>query len=258
MLLAVDIGNSNIKFGIFDADRLLSRFSVPTTSDLDVDSVRAAFTGKLGSPIRAVIGCSVVPNVENVLTELLRFSFGVEPVFVRNDFDFGLAINYEPRSAAGTDRLVNSFAAAEKYGVPCIVCSFGTATTIDVVNGERVLLGGIIAPGMEMMSRALRLNTAQLPEVEIVKPDSVIANTTIASIQSGIFYGYLGMVEGTINRIKKAIGEPKKVIATGGFAPLIAENTDLIDAVDENLLLDGLRQLHELNRMGRKSDGMAY
>lgn len=245
MLLAVDIGNTNIKFGVYDGERLTFKLSIPTVRQLSADGLSRVVSNKLTQPISHVIVSSVVPEIDATMHEFVMTHYGVEPVFVRNDFDFGLKINYEPLSAAGTDRLVNAFSAVEKYGLPCIVCSLGTATTFDVVNGKRELLGGVIAPGIKTMSKALHLYTAQLPEVEIGRPESVINNTTVTSIQSGIFYGYLGLVEGIISRIKKDIGDYTKVIATGGFASLIAENTAQIDIVDENLLLDGLRLLHD-------------
>jgi type III pantothenate kinase len=254
MLLAVDIGNSNIKFGIFDGEQLLSKFSIPTDRNATADGLKTTVGPRLDLPITSSIVCSVVPQIENALAEFLLSSIGVEPVFVRNDFDFGLKINYEPLTAAGTDRLVNAFSAVEKYGVPCIICSFGTATTFDVVDRDRVLMGGVIAPGMKTMAKALHLNTAQLPEVEVKTPESVIGNTTITSIRSGVFYGQIAIVEGIIDRIKKEMGDTPKVIATGGFASSIAENTDRFDLVDENLLLDGL---HLLSRRGLSTQTLA-
>jgi type III pantothenate kinase len=153
-------------------------------------------------------------------------------------------VKYEPLADAGSDRLVNTFAAVEKYGTPLIVCSFGTALTIDVVNKYKVLVGGLIAPGMNTLAAALKATTSKLPEVEIAKPETVIQNTTVGSIQAGIVYGYFGMVEELLTRTKNEIGKNPKVVATGGFAALIAENTTLIDVIDDNLLLDGLRLLH--------------
>ncbi len=243
MLLAVDIGNTSTKFGIFDSEHLLSKFSIPTSSELSANELWSLF-GSEASISNAVI-CSVVPEKEHSLKDALQQAFGIEAFTIRNDLDFGMKINYQPLSAIGTDRLVNSFAAMEKYGVPCIVCSIGTATTFDVVNRDRRLLGGVIAPGMKTMAKALHLNTAKLPEIEIEKPGSVLGNTTVESIQSGIFCGHVAMVEGMIQKIKKEIGDNSKVVATGGFASLIAESTTLIDFVDENLLLNGLRLLHE-------------
>ena len=238
MLLAIDIGNTSIKFGLFDGKILKSKFFIPTNGDnlSDLDK-------KLTPDVSAAIVCSVVPQIERAVSSHLLEKTGVEPIFVRNDFDFGLSIKYEPLDAVGTDRLVNSFAAAEKYGVPCVVCSFGTATTIDVVNEKRELLGGLIAPGIATMAKALHLNTAKLPEVNIEARDNVISRTTETSIQSGVFYSQIGLVETAVARIKREIGGDPKVIATGGFASMIAANTDVIDVVDENLLLDGLRRL---------------
>ena len=250
MLLAIDIGNSSIKFGVFDGENLFSKFSIPTTRGLTVDDLEFAIGRSLGLPISSAIACSVVPELDPPLSTFLKKALGVDVFFVTNDFPFGLVVKYEPLEAAGTDRLVNSFAAAEKYGVPCIVCSFGTATTIDVVNESRELLGGLIAPGMATMAKALHLNTAKLPEVNIRSLDSVISHTTETSIQSGIFYSQIGLVESTAARIKNEIGDSPTVVATGGFASLIAENTGVIDVVDENLLLDGLRMLYSRKQIG--------
>jgi len=245
MLLAVDIGNTSSKFAIFDGEHLLSKFLISTNSDATAAQLKSAVGRNLELPISQAIVCSVVPRSEDSLTEFLQNEFSVKPFYVRNELDFGLKIRYSPLSSAGTDRLVNSFAAVEKYGTPCIVCSFGTALTIDVIDSDRVLLGGIIAPGMKTMSRALHLNTALLPEVEIEKPEKVINFTTEAAIRSGIFYGYVSMVEGIIEKIKNEVGGNPQVIATGGFAALVAESSDKINTVDENLLLDGLRHLHD-------------
>ncbi len=244
MLLATDIGNSSIKFGIFEGEALLSKISIPTKRGLMVDDLKLAVGRSLDLKISSAIACSVVPGIDAPLRTFVKTVLGVDTFFVANDFPFGLRVKYEPVEAAGTDRLVNSFAAAEKYGVPCIVCSFGTATTIDVVSGNRELLGGLIAPGMITMAKALHRNTAKLPEVEIKPHDSVINHTTETSIQAGIFYSQIGLVESSVARIKDEIGDTPKVIATGGFASMIAESTGVIDIVDENLLLDGLRMLY--------------
>lgn len=243
MLLAVDIGNSDTKFGIYDDETLLSKFSIPTNLNLSPADLSRAIGDNANGQISEAIICSVVPQAEAFLAELLRSELCIEPILVRNDFDFNVRIDYEPLASVGTDRLVNSAAAAQIYGVPCIVCSFGTATTIDVVNADRVFVGGIIAPGVKLMSEALHLNTAQLPEIEIRKPEKVVGNTTADSIRSGVFHGHLGMVENLLARIRNEIGYDAKVIATGGFASLIAENTNEIDLVDENLTLEGLRLL---------------
>lgn len=242
MLLAVDIGNSAIKFGVFDGQRLTTKFSFPTTNELHAKELVEKVAGSL---ISKVLVCSVVPGVNSQLNDAINMAFDIDAAFVTNRMDFGLDIRYEPLAAAGTDRLVNAFSAVEKYGASVIACSFGTATTIDVVDKTRVLLGGLIAPGMKTMAKALHLNTAQLPEVEIEAPAAVINHTTETSIQAGIFYSQIGLVESSIARIKKEMGDNPKVIATGGFASMIAERTDVIDVIDESLLLDGLRILAE-------------
>lgn len=244
MLLAVDIGNSFIKFGIFDGSTLLSKFAIPTKRDLTADDIKLAAGANIDLPISWAVVCSVVPAINAAVGQYLKATFTVNPFFVTNDLDFELTIKYEPLEAAGTDRLVNSFGAVQKYGVPCVILSFGTATTIDVINENRELLGGLIAPGMTTMAKALLSNTAKLPEVTVEKPKHLIGCTTETSIRSGIFYGQIGLVESVVSRIKDEIGGSPKTIATGGFAYLIAQSTDLIDVVDENLTLDGLRMLH--------------
>ncbi len=241
MLLAVDIGNTNIKFGIFDGERLTSKFSIQTKRDSTTEDIGAKLRGNISYPIKTSLICSVVPELDGPLSTFLKHDLGIDAVFVTNGFDFGLKINYEPLAAIGTDRLVNCFAAAEKYVNPCIVCSFGTALTIDVVSRDRVLVGGLIAPGINTLASALKLTTSQLPEVEIIRPSTVLQNTTVGAIQSGIFHGYLGLFEGLLKAVKEEIEDEPTVIATGGFAEAMAGRTSQINIVDQNLTLDGLR-----------------
>jgi type III pantothenate kinase len=245
MLLAIDIGNSQTKFGVFDNSTLISKISLPTSKEITPDALSTLIADKITQPIDAAIISSVVCEVDDAFREFITRRFNVAPIFVGHELDFGLKINYQPPEDTGADRLVNAFAAAEKYGSPCIVCSFGTATTVDVVNKDRELTGGLIAPGMKTLAAALKLTTSKLPEVEIEKPDNVIQNTTVGAIQSGIVYGYFGLVDGLLTAIKKEAGDDLKVIATGGFAKMISENIDHIDVVDKDLTLDGLRLLHE-------------
>jgi len=221
MLLAVDIGNSRIKFGLFDGEQLVSKLSIPTIRDITVEGLTKTIADKLFQGIKAAIVSSVVPEINSAMLSFVSSQFGVEALLVTNDLDFGLTINYFPLEDAGSDRLVNTFSAVEKYGVPCIVCSFGTALTIDVVNKDRVLTGGLIAPGMNTLAAALKLTTSRLPEVEIVKPDSLIQNTTIGSIQSGIVNGYFGLVEGLLAPVKNEVDEDPQVHSTGGFPGII-------------------------------------
>ena len=243
MLLAIDIGNTSIKFGIFEGDRLTSKFAIPTKRDYDADGLREALHSQLSSDITSTIVSSVVPEIDSAVAEYLSRSAGIPPVFVKASDDFNLTFNFAI-DEIGTDRLINSSAAAEKYGVPCIVVGFGTATTIDVVNSAREYLGGMIAPGPATAAKALNIVTSKLPEVEIAEPPNIIGTTTLAAIQSGIFYGQIGLVDTAVNSVKAETGSDAKVIATGGFARLIANKCRSIDVTDPDLTLDGLRMLY--------------
>ncbi len=251
MLLAIDIGNSSIKFGIFESGSLVEKFLIQTKRDYTVDEFLSvglqSFEDRLFR-IDSVSVSSVVPELDDVVRQACVKMFEVAPVFVDHTFDLGIKINYEPVTAAGTDRLINAATAAEKYGKPVIVCSFGTATTIDAVNAAGEYLGGTIAPGMNTLAAALHLKTSKLPHVEIEKPESVFGNTTVDSIRSGVFFGYVGLVEGIIRRMFGELGDTPTVVATGGFARLIFDNSNLINIVDESLTLDGLRILFERRR----------
>ena len=244
MLLAIDIGNSFTKFGIFDGESLFHKFSIQTKRDYTVeellfDRLRLIEKQFIQVDLDTCIVTSVVPDVNGVIAQVCRELFKINPQFVDAGWDFGFRIDYNPPEAAGADRLVNCFAAAEKYGTPVVVCSFGTATTIDVVNADNAYAGGIIAAGMATSAKALQLATAKLPNVPIEKPEDVIGKTTVASIQSGIVNGHIAMVEGLLAKIE----DRGKVVATGGFARLLAPEIKAIDAVDENLTLEGLRLL---------------
>ncbi len=252
MLLAIDIGNSMIKFGVFDGARLFDKFSIATKRDyrpkeLQFDRLRYADGRFL--EIHTVAVSSVVPELREIVRRTSQRQFKVTPVFVDHDTDFGLVNKCEPPQSVGIDRLVNASAAVRKYGKPVIVCSFGTATVIDAVNKRGEFLGGIIAPGVRTMADSLRQNAAQLPSIEIVKPKRLIGTSTVAAIQSGIVNGHVAMTEGLIKRFlaeKQTFGSAKssvKVIATGGFASLIAPHIRSITKTDENLTLNGLRQL---------------
>jgi len=245
MLLAVDIGNSSTKFGVFDREKLVSKLSIPTIKNAAADDLENAVGNDLPQNITAAIVSSVVPELEKPLGDFLTKRFGMTPVFVDTSFDFGLTIRYKTIATLGVDRLITASAGAAKYGVPCIVCSFGTATTIDAVNSAREYLGGIIAPGMKTMAEALHLKTSKLPEVQITRPKSVIGDTTDSSIQSGIFYGYIGLVDGIVSRMAEELGEKPQIIATGGFSETVADECKQIQITDESLLLEGLQIIHE-------------
>ena len=242
MLLAIDIGNSSIKFGVFDDDKLTSKFSIPTKRNYSASGISSEIGDRLSLVSSAVV-CSVVPEAEPAVKQYLTDSFSVEPRIVRSTDGLGLKINFSVETT-GTDRIVNSFAAAEKYGVPCIVVSFGTATTIDVVNKDREYLGGLIAPGMKVNAKALSLAASKLPEIDITKPNKVIAQTTENAIRSGIVYGQIAMVQGLLERAIDELGTEPQIVATGGFAHMLASEIRLIDVIDADLTLEGLNLLY--------------
>jgi len=241
MLLAVDIGNSAIKFGLFERETLTSKFSIPTKRDATADEIKLAVGDRLSPDIESAIVCSVVPEIDATMRSFIREAAGSDAVFVNNSFDFGLNINYEPLDSLGTDRLVAAYAAYQKYGAPCIVCSLGTATTIDAVGADRDFLGGVIAPGLEAMAEALHLKAPRLPKIETERPDRLIGTSTTQSIRSGVFNGYVAMVEGLIEGMRSEVSGTPTVVATGGNAGLLSSVT-----VDENLILNGLRNLGDL------------
>lgn len=248
MFLAIDIGNSSTKLGVFDHETLIKRLTIPTIRSKTADEIYNTIQDEINGQFSAVVISSVVLELTDAFRKLGENHFNQTPFFVHNALDFGLEIKYFPIENLGVDRIIAAFAAAEKYGAPVIVCDFGTATTIDAVSSKKEYLGGIITPGINTLSEALFIKTSKLPRVEIRKPETVIGNSTVGSIQSGIFYGYIGLTEGILSRMIAELGEKPKVIATGGFANLIAENCDLIETVDENLMLDGLRLIYERTR----------
>ena len=242
MLLAVDIGNSSIKFGIFDHDKLTSKFSIPTKRDHTSTTLAEEIGDRLPTDVDKAIICSVVPELDNAVADHLSHFLHVQPRFVTTGDDFGFTVSF-PIDTTGTDRLVNASAALRKYGVPVVVISFGTATTIDVVNGRCEYLGGVIAPGMKVSAKALSFAASKLPEVEIAAPEHVIAETTEAAIQSGIVFGHIAMIDGLLERVINELGERPKVVATGGFAELLAPGIERIDVVGQDLTLEGLMMM---------------
>jgi type III pantothenate kinase len=239
MLLAVDIGNTFTKFGVFENGDLRAKFAVET----DTDDLVGAVDGRLDSHPDAAVVCSVVPEAAERVGRLFQHGFGIKPVWIDSSVDFRLDVKHRPRNTIGADRLVNSFAAAEKYGLPILVLSFGTATTIDFVNEKRVLVGGLIAPGMSLMAKALHEHTAKLPDIDTKRPKKLLGASTEDAIRSGIYLSTIGHVEIAVDRIHSEFGE-MKVVATGGFAKEIAAATDRIEIVDEDLTLYGLEILY--------------
>ncbi len=242
MLLAIDIGNTLTKFGVFKNQSLIQKTAISTVRNQTADEINAQTDFH---KIEAIIISTVVPHLKDAYRKFADKFFNLEPIFVTNNSDFGLQIKYGSPEKLGVDRLVAAFAATEKYGKPCIVGDFGTATTIDAVNSNGDFLGGIIAPGIKIFAETLFHKTAQLPNIEIVKPRKVIGDSTIGSIQSGVYFGYIGLVDSIIELMIKEINESPRVVATGGFARLIAEESKLIETVDDDLMLEGLHLIYE-------------
>ncbi len=240
-ILAIDIGNSTTKFGIFDGDEFVCLFSIPTVRGDSADEIYQLIKLHLNREISFLVISCVVTELENTYCELAEKVLNAKVLFVDNKFDAGLKIKYFPPENLGIDRLIAAFAAVEKYGKPIIVCDFGTATTIDAVNSDGDFLGGIIAPGMSILADVLFQKTSKLPKIEITKTPSIFGNSTITSIQAGIYYGYIGLVDGILRKMLDELDEKPTIIATGGLAPFITEGSALIEIVDKRLILDGLK-----------------
>ena len=247
MLLAIDLGNTNTVFGVYDTnDKLVMHWRLSTQKERTVDEygilLRNLFALEKidAKKIRRVIIASVVPPLDPVLNEMVLAYFSVKPVFVTHE-NAGIPVLYDDPREVGADRIVNAVAVVEKYGKPAIVVDFGTATTFDAITAGGEYRGGVIAPGIVISAQALYEHAAKLPRIEIQKPANVIGSSTTGSMQSGLFYGYVALVDGIITRMKKELGAGTRVIGTGGQAPFISQESKLIETVDPNLTLDGLQ-----------------
>jgi type III pantothenate kinase len=254
MLLAIDVGNTNTVLGIYDGDELLHDWRVRTVIDHTVDEYGALILNLLkNSRISAqsvkdiVISC-VVPPMLNILEPLCQKYFGIEPLIVGPGVKTGMPIFYDNPREVGADRIVNAVAAYEKYRRGMIIVDFGTATTFDYISPKGEYMGGCIAPGIMISSEALFEKAAKLPRVELCKPRSAITKDTVSGMQAGIMYGYAGLVDGIVERMKTETGTEAFVVATGGLASVIAREAKHIDVVDEMLTLEGLRIIFLRNR----------
>lgn len=251
MLLAVDIGNTNVKLGAFRGPELLATWRVATDARRTPDEYAALVTALLGmrgmtpAQVARVAVCSVVPPLTAVFRDVVRDVFGAAPLVVGENVETGLRVLYDPPSDVGADRLVASTAAYRRLGGPVIVVEFGTATVFDAVSDAGEYLGGAIHPGLQLAAEALFTGTSQLRRIELRRPTAAIGRTTIAAIQSGVVLGHVGMVEGMIARFRREVGEHARVVATGGLARLIAAETSVFAVVDEDLILHGLRLIAE-------------
>jgi type III pantothenate kinase len=254
MLLVIDVGNTNTVLGVYDGESLIAHWRLTTERSRTIDEYGIQFRNLLSTAsldlgaIDAVAISSVVPPLNYTLEKVSQVYLKQTPVFVDHTSNTGITIRYTPVTDVGADRIANSVAAVERYGVPCLIVDFGTATTFDAVSSRREYLGGVITPGIVISAEALFQRAARLYRVEIRRPEVVIGQTTSASMQSGLYYGYIGLVDGILKRMRAEIDGDPRVIATGGLAKLIGRGSEFIETIDENLTLEGLRLIYERSR----------
>ncbi|NLT96768.1 MAG: type III pantothenate kinase [Christensenellaceae bacterium] len=261
MVFVLDVGNSNIKCGLFDGDRLVNSWRIATKLERTADDygirIMAFFNhlGRKPDEVEGIIISSVIPSINYTLQHMFTMYFGKKAMMVGPGMKTGINILYDNPKELGTDRIAGAVAAYTLYGGPCIIVDFGTATTFGAVSAGGDFLGGAICPGIRISAEALASGAAKLPRVELVKPESVIARNTVAGMQAGIIYGYVGQVDYIIRRMKAEMGGSPRVIATGGMANVIAQETQEIDEVNSLLTLIGLNILYYKNKKRLRIEG---
>ena len=256
-LLAVDVGNTNTVLGVWRGGEMIRHWRLTTRQDATADEIALSVRGLFASgpapealePMRVIVA-SVVPSLRFSLRQALRQVLEREPLFVEPGIKTGMPILYDVPQEVGADRIVNAVAAFDRLGGPCVVVDFGTATTFDVVTPKGEYAGGVIVPGISISAEALFEKAARLWRVEIRRPERVVGKTTAGSIQSGLYFGYLSLVDGMIDRITAEVGGKPGVIATGGLAELFGSGSERIEEIDPLLTLKGLRLIDERNRGG--------
>ncbi len=254
LLILVDIGNTNTVFGIYQQDQLVEAFRLASTRERTADEYMALLLPLFQraeldpSQAEAVVLSSVVPPLEATFNRLAERFFHSEVLFVHPESDTGMAVLYDNPAEVGADRVVNAVAARAEHGAPVVVVDFGTATTFDVVDAQGNYAGGLITPGIQISAEALYARTSRLSRVDIRRPKTLIGPNTVTAIQAGLYYGYVGLVDGILQRLKGEIDGLETVIATGGLASLIESGSEHITAVDQMLTLKGLKLIYERNR----------
>ena len=254
MLLAIDIGNTDITLGVFEGEELRATWHIATGIHRMADEYATLLLSLLRhqsldiSDIKEIALCSVVPPLIATFEELFQRYFNISPLVVGTGVKTGVRIRMDNPREVGTDRIVNAAAAHHLYGGPIIITDLGTATTFDTVSKEGDYLGGAIAPGISTAAEALFTRAAMLPRVELTRPKRAIGTNTAAAMQSGLIFGYVGLIEGIVARIQQELGGKTRVVATGGYAELIAKETAIIDVVNLNLTLIGLRLIYLMNK----------
>jgi type III pantothenate kinase len=267
MLLTLDVGNTNTVLGLYRlaSDELVTHWRISTLRTQTADEYGVLFLNLFSmrkveaATVSSIIISSVVPPLESTLRQMCERYFNLKPMFVEPGIKTGMPILVDNPAELGADRLVNGVAAFARYGGPCIVVDFGTATTFDVISAKGEYLGGVIAPGLAISAEALFARAARLSRVDIKKPAKVVGTNTIAHIQSGLYYGYIGLVDGILERMlnetRTPDSPPPKIIATGGLARLVANDSRFIETIDDMLTLDGLRLIYERNRVVKVRPG---
>jgi len=255
MLLAIDIGNTDTTLGVFEGDKLRTTWHMATSIERRVDEYASLFLNLLPyqglntSDIKEVVLCSVVPPLVTTFRDLFQRYFHLSPLVVGAGVKTGVRIRMDNPREVGADRIVNAVAAHKLYGGAVIIVDLGTATTFDTVSKEGDYLGGAIAPGIVAANESLFRRAAMLPRVELTHPERAIGTNTVSAMQSGIIFGYVGLIEGIVARIQRELGEKAKVVATGGYVEVIAKETAVIDEVNPNLTLIGLRLIYLMNQV---------
>jgi type III pantothenate kinase len=253
-LLAIDIGNTNIVLGLYDGERLATQWRIATDYARMPDEYAVllfdlfAHAGQDPHSVQGIVLASVVPPLTRVFTEVSERYWGQRPLVVDAGVRTGVRIRYDSPRDVGADRVVNAVATYRLYGGPACVVDFGTGTTFDAISAEGDYLGGAIAPGIYIAAEALYARTAKLSRIDIARPPHAIGTNTVHAMQSGLLFGYVGLVEGMVARFREELGQNTRVIATGGLAYLIAEETDVIELVDQELTLKGLRIIWDMNK----------